>query len=157
MKRKSRSIRPVNFPAVLSGDLSSLTPASPTGPKKPRPSAFTAGAKVPLEADVQKAVLKALKYHPKVAWVGRYNSGTMEEQGATGDTRYVTFNSVPGQSDLMGQMKDGRILAIEVKRPGGKPTERQAAFLALVARNGGVSGFACSVDDALSIIDAASA
>jgi hypothetical protein len=59
----------------------------------------------------------------------------------------------PGTSDILGVARDGRFIAIEVKRPpvvrdgrtitaGGTPTEEQLAFLAEVWRRGGIAGVA---------------
>lgn len=95
----------------------------------------------PLEAAVLKAVLRALALHPRVAWAHRMNVGAFRD----GD-RYVRVGFV-GCSDIIGQTTDGRFLAVEVKRPGGKPTEAQVEFLGRVQRAGGVAFVAWSVDD----------
>src|SRR5437660_12131317 len=74
----------------------------------------------PLERDVLKAVWKLLAHHPKVAWVTRINSGTvMADFGADG-VHPLRMNYKRGISDLIGQMKDGRFLACEVKREGAQ-------------------------------------
>lgn len=109
------------------------------------------------EADVQKTVIELLERHPKVAWVGRFNSGKFAKSYG-GKKRIINANNVTGCSDVLGQLKDGRLLAMEVKKPGWKtPTDErekaQAEFLALVDRNGGVSGFVRSVDDVLQILE----
>jgi len=71
------------------------------------------GSKIKIsEAQVLKQCIQFLKYHPKVAWSHRMNSGAMiNEKGQP-----VRF-SFPGISDIIGQLTDGRFLAIEVKRP----------------------------------------
>ena len=130
-----------NLYAALGGDVSSLRPPPPARKRPSRPGAAT-------EAQIQAAVLKALRLHPAVAWIGRYNSGGFYDGG----DRYVQFHSVPGQSDLMGMLKGGRLLAIEIKRPGARPTEQQAAFLARVATGGGLAGVATGVADALALL-----
>lgn len=94
----------------------------------------------PLERDVLPAVLEALRCHPKVDWVERFNSGAFLVED-----RYIKA-AFAGCSDIIGQMKDGRMLAVEVKRPGGKPTDGQKAFLARVGKNG-VAFIARGVDD----------
>jgi uncharacterized membrane protein len=69
------------------------------------------------------------------------------------DERYIKCG-FPGLSDLIGQLKDGRFLAVECKREvGGRVSDVQQAFLDLVANNGGVSGVARSIEDAQRIID----
>ena len=57
--------------------------------------------------------------------------------------------SVQGISDLVGMMPDGRYLAIEIKRPGEKPTDKQQAFLDEVNARKGVAFLATSVDDVI--------
>lgn len=52
-----------------------------------------------------------------------------------------------GVSDILGVLPNGRALAIEVKRPGGKPTEAQQLFLHEVNRAGGLAFTASSVDE----------
>ena len=58
------------------------------------------------------------------------------------------LGSLPGVSDIIGCFK-GRYLAIEVKRPGQKPTERQQSFLDRVNDEGGLSFVASSVEDVI--------
>jgi hypothetical protein len=93
----------------------------------------------PLEAAVQKAVLEYLNLHPRVAWAVRMNTGAMQIDG-----RFVKFGFT-GCSDVLGQMTDGRFLAVEVKRPGNKPTDEQKGFLLNVLHFGGVAFWCDSV------------
>lgn len=51
-----------------------------------------------------------------------------------------------GASDLLGIWR-GRFLAIEVKRPGGKLTDDQVRFLAMINQAGGVAFKAESIRD----------
>lgn len=51
-----------------------------------------------------------------------------------------------GISDILGIHK-GRLLAIEVKRPGGKPTTDQVAFIDRVNEEGGIGFVADNVDE----------
>ena len=97
---------------------------------------------VPLERDVLAAVLEALKFCGKVAWFQRMNTGGITNPNG----QYVRFG-FPGCADILGQMTDGRLLAIEVKRPGAVPTEEQQAFLGRVQRANGVAFVAWSVED----------
>jgi len=83
----------------------------------------------PLERDIQKACLQLLRAHPKVAYCWRANSGTFTEQNQDGSQRYISANSAPGCPDILGYLKGGRFLCIEVKRPGGKASRLQEQFL----------------------------
>lgn len=57
----------------------------------------------------------------------------------------------PGFPDLLGVIPgSGRACFIECKRPGNKPTEAQAAFLAIVKAKGAIAYWADSVTSALS-------
>lgn len=93
------------------------------------------------EATIQKAIIAYLNLHPNVAWCVRLNSGVMTIEGR------LFKASFRGCSDIIGQLKDGRFLAVEVKRPNRKPTDDQAAFLHKVSSNGGVALVASSIDD----------
>ena len=100
------------------------------------------------ERGIQTAIMNALFAHPKVAWAYVTTIGLFKGRG--GQRINVGF---PGQSDILGQMKDGRFLAIEVKQPGKVPTEDQYKFLDLVSKNNGVSGWADNIEDAIKIVD----
>ncbi len=125
---------------------------TPEPPKPPRAARKASGR--PLEKDVQAAILEAIRAHPKVAWCGRINRGVAVSTNADGSMRYTAFNTIVGMSDLLGQMRDGRMLAIEVKRDHhGRPTQDQAAFIAKVNENNGVAGLCYSVDGVYAILD----
>lgn len=106
------------------------------------------GAQIP-ESEILFSVLDALNVHPRVAWAARMNTG-----GATYGEQYVKFG-FKGLSDIIGQLKDGRFLAIEVKRAGKMPTDAQVEFMGKVARHNGVAFVARSIDDAMAGIDKA--
>jgi hypothetical protein len=93
------------------------------------------------ERDVLAAILEWLPYCKAVAWFARMNSGALKV-----DDRYVRlgFN---GCSDIVGQLRDGRFLAIEVKRPGGELSQDQVEFLGKVDRYRGVAFVAFSLED----------
>ena len=61
-------------------------------------------------------------------------------------SRKGKFN-IKGVADILGITTDGRLLALEVKRPGGKPSVEQVRFLAHVNRLGGVAGIVRSISD----------
>lgn len=94
----------------------------------------------PLEKDIQKEILAYLQAHPKVAFAGRFNSGTAVASDNYGKTRYTRFNTLRGFPDIHGCLKGGRALYIEVKRPGGLATIDQTTFI-LNAQNAGAIAF----------------
>lgn len=138
--RKAEAGWAAAFGKPLRADFPELAPKRERAAPVPRP-----GAK---EAEVLSAVLAYLRLHPQVAWVRRMNVGATEAS----DGRYIAFGFV-GCSDIIGQMRDGRFLAVECKREkGGKVSDAQAAFLATVGKHGGVAGVARSIDDAVRIL-----
>jgi len=132
-------------------DLSAFSArAASRGDLKPKPMKLTKPE--PLESDIQAAILRALKIHPACAWAGRFNSGA-QVIGEGKARRFVRFSSIKGLSDIIGQLNDGRMLAIEVKRPSGRVTDDQAAFIGLVKNSGGVAFVARSVADVWGVLD----
>lgn len=85
------------------------------------------------EAAALCEVLKALKAHPAVSWCERMNSGAARVGG-----RFVRFGFV-GCPDVLGMLRDGRLLGVEVKAPKGKLRPEQAIFLERVRSGGGVA------------------
>ena len=124
------------------GPVFELAPAPSESPKR-RPQRGP-------EADVLAGVLKALAIHSAVAWVRRMNTGAFK----IGDGRNARFfrAGFVGCSDILGQMRDGRLLAIECKSATGKLSDPQRNFIETVRAHGGVAGMARSIDDALLII-----
>ena len=83
------------------------------------------------EADVLAACRALLTLRGIPHW--RQNSGALRVDG-----RFVRFG-LPGCSDLIGILpRSGRLIACEVKRPGGQLTAAQRAFLDAVNAAGGV-------------------
>ncbi len=99
------------------------------------------------EAAALTEVLKALESHPSVAWCHRMNSGALRI-----GKRFVRFGW-PGCPDVLGQLKDGRLLGVEVKAPKGKLRPEQAIFLERIRCAGGVAFMA---RDCLGVITALS-
>ena len=114
------------------------------GPRKPSGQ--------PTEAQILKAVMALLKRHPKVAQCWRQNSGTFQERNRDGSVRYIRANTQRGMSDIMGVLKDGRTLAIEVKSATGRMRPGQEEFLATIRQAGGVAGVCRSVEDAQALL-----
>lgn len=88
-------------------------------------------------------VLKALKTHPAVVWCERMNSGA-----AKIGNRFIRFGFT-GCPDVLGQLRDGRILGVEVKAPKGKLRPEQAVFLERIRGAGGVAFVARDLRDVM--------
>lgn len=101
---------------------------------------------VPLERDVLRAVLAALRLDPRVARVERSQSGVFKE-----GERYVRVGE-RGKLDITGMLKGGRYFEIECKRPGAKPDPRQAERIQQIKAQGGISGYCWSVESALALL-----
>jgi len=96
------------------------------------------------EQELIGEILEYLNLRGIFAW--RQNAGlvVIESHGR----RRVMRVGMKGISDILGIIPpDGRFLAIEVKKPGRKPTAHQRAFLAEVRRMGGVALVAHSLED----------
>ena len=111
------------------------------------------------ENQVQSSILEYLKFHHRVVWAERFNSGAMIEDSEDGsrNRRYIKFNTLKGCPDIFGMMDDGRLIAIEVKRPSWrKPTcdreKTQEAFLALCREHGAIALFASRIEDVATAI-----
>ena len=90
----------------------------------------------------------ALRAHPLVAWAERQNTGAIK----VGE-RFVRFGW-RGCSDVLGQLKDGRLLACEVKAKRGRLRPEQAQFLYRVRAFGGVGIVARNVADVVAALGA---
>ena len=95
------------------------------------------------EAAALVEVLQALTAHPAVAWCERMNSGA-----AKIGNRFVRFGW-PGCPDVLGQLKDGRLLGVEVKAAKGKLRPEQTVFLERIRRAGGVAFMARDCQDVI--------
>lgn len=101
------------------------------------------------EAAALAEVLKALSAHPAVSWCERMNSGA-----ARIGSRFVRFG-FKGCPDVLGQLRDGRLLGVEVKGPTGRLRPEQAFFLERVRESGGVAFTARDCRDVLRELDRA--
>jgi len=95
-----------------------------------------------LEKEIQKACLDYLRVRKILCWKNRA-VGIVKPNGS-----YIPIPANErGVSDIIGILPTGRLLAIEVKRPGTKPTAEQEAFLVSVNLYGGLGFVARSIDD----------
>jgi penicillin-binding protein-related factor A (putative recombinase) len=77
-----------------------------------------------------------------------YNGGTFNQKRGC----YLAPRSLyrmKGVADIMGVLKGGRHLAIEVKTKTGRVSPEQKAYLEAVNENGGIGFVARSVDDVI--------
>jgi hypothetical protein len=95
------------------------------------------------EAGALREVLQALTAHPAVAWCERMNSGA-----ARIGNRFVRFGW-KGCPDVIGQLRDGRFIGVEVKSAKGKLRLEQAVFLERIRCAGGVAFMARDCRDVL--------
>ena len=87
--------------------------------------------------------------HVRRIFCWRNNTGAAK----TEDGRYVRFG-LPGASDIIGIMPDGRFLAVECKRSvGGRLSPQQKVFLDRIREAGGVAVVATSLEDLREVIE----
>lgn len=101
----------------------------------------------PKEAAALLEVLQALRAHPAVAWCKRMNSSAARIGG-----RFVQFGW-PGCPDVLGQLKDGRLMWCEVKGPTGRLRPAQVVFLERIRAAGGVAFMARNCRNVLRELD----
>ncbi len=120
------------------------------------------------EADVQKSILEWLRFNH---WLtGRFNAGAVTgeytDQHGTTRSRFVKFSDYGDptitQPDILA-FRDGRALALEVKRPGWKPPkpgtrdyeryQRQRRFLERWQEAGGEAAFVTSLEDVIAMVE----
>lgn len=89
------------------------------------------------ETEAQKEVMDFLESVGIFAW--RNNNGSRGR---------VKFG-LPGASDILGILPDGRFLAIEMKGPKTKVQHNQKEFIFNINNNNGVAFIARSIDDVI--------
>ena len=112
----------------MNADLFGLEQQSPRTNRRPEAAALV-------------EVLKALRAHPAVAWCERMNTGAARVEG-----RFIRFG-FKGCPDVLGQLKDGRLLGVEVKAQAGRLRPEQALFLERIRCAGGVAFVARDLRD----------
>jgi hypothetical protein len=93
------------------------------------------------ESAVLRACLDYLALKGVYAW--RQNQGAIPLK----DGGYRRFVGLKGVSDILGVLDGGRVLAVEVKKPGGKLSREQKAFLDAVRERGGLALVVRGVDE----------
>lgn len=108
------------------------------------------------ESPIQQDIVSMLSLHHRVAWCMVITTGKFKVKGGyivTGHYIDEDQKRRTGMSDIIGQLRDGRIFVIETKRPGNTPEDHQAEFIEMVKQNRGVAGWADNVETAKWIID----
>lgn len=133
----------------------SLVPPSELPAQPKRRKAGTVRRLEPPEIDIQRAILRALLLHPAVARIERINVMAGRLVGRDGKPSRFLRSCAKGRVDLDGFSVDGKVIAIEVKRPSTRRTvtPEQRQYINQVASAGGLAGVACSVEDALAIVE----
>jgi len=90
------------------------------------------------EATIQEDILTYLKWRQIPAWPTHSTKNHAE---------------TPGMADIIGVMKSGRFLAVEVKSEGGIVGELQQRWLEVVHFSGGLVVLARCVEDVQKAID----
>lgn len=105
----------------------------------------------PKEHEIQTAISKALEAAGYM--VIRVNSSTsLTTHGSRLSAyRVVNINATSGHADL-AVYKRGRVWMLEVKRPGGKPSETQVRFAECCNRYGVPYHVVTSPEDALAVV-----
>lgn len=114
---------------------------------------MTARSRPPLETEVETRIRVALNAHGVLTW-----KHFVPLCWACGAKPNHTVGLGIGASDLVCVVPPhGRLLAIEVKRPGRRAgtSDAQDAWLAVVRKFGGVSGVATSEEEALELLEEA--
>lgn len=93
------------------------------------------------EREIQQNILISFGSLPDLR-IWRNNTGSIK----TPDGRFVTFG-LKGSADILGIMRGGRFLAIEVKTATGRQSEHQKNFQNMIESFGGVYILARSVED----------
>ena len=114
-----------------------------------------------LERNIQARIMMAVsrvpgaliwRNHVGQGWLGEYG-GKLDGQDAIilKHARKTTFGLCPDSSDLIGIYR-GRFTALEVKRPGKKPTDGQQHFIDTIIDHDGIAGVVRSVEDARQLL-----
>lgn len=105
----------------------------------------------PKETEIVRSILDYLAFRPDIfCW--RNNTGSFVLKGEGGSNRFFRAG-LKGSADILGIIRGGRMIAIEVKRPGGKLSDDQSYFLERINKLGGIAFVATSIDDVETMIE----
>lgn len=97
-----------------------------------------------------QSIMSTLYYDARVGWLVRQNTGTFLSL----DGKRKVRCGWKGQLDLLGQLANGRMLAIEGKTGKAQPSKEQRATMETINRHGGLAFVAHSADEAVVVIEA---
>ncbi len=89
-----------------------------------------------LEKDIQLQIMDWLKIKGVYCWQNK-SQGTFDPKKSI-FRKPNNRHWINGVSDILGVTNFGVFLAIEVKRPGNKPTAEQLLFLQEIKKRGGI-------------------
>lgn len=95
------------------------------------------------EAAALVEVLQSLRTHPAVAWCDRLNAGAAQKGGR------MLRHGWPGCPDLLGRLKDGRLLGVQVEGRAGKLSRDRVELIASIRAAGGIGFVARDCRDVL--------
>ena len=138
------SIQPALFDATVS---------EKEQPKRRRPGSVKKPSV--LERDILRQIIEGLALHPLVARIERINVMAGRLYGKDGKPSRFMRSCRKGRVDLDGFTVDGRVIAIEVKRPSTRNdlSNEQRDYLDQVRRAGGLSGVATCYEEAAAIVE----
>jgi hypothetical protein len=116
--------------------------ARPGGSKRPK---LRLTAQDAPESSILTSIMAWLFWQKGIVWYQRMNSGAYQV-GEGRARRYVRFG-FKGCPDILGQLSDGRLLAIECKTRTGRLSDDQRAFLGRVESGNGIAIVARSISD----------
>lgn len=113
-------------------------------PKKPRVIKVSTS-----ESQILNSILTYLKLIGIFAW--RNNNGAVYDPRA-GNFRSTPKHSLKGVPDILGILKKGRFLALEVKKQGGRTSVEQKDFLKRAEGLGALCAVVYSIEDVIEVL-----
>jgi len=119
--------------------------------KKSRVVRYNSASGTVTEGEIQNQILDWLNLKQIFNW----RQNTMGVYCGSDDQGKAKFRKAPatGVADILGVLPNGRFLAIECKRPGGKPSPEQIEFIDNVNANGGLAFIADNLDIVIETIE----
>jgi hypothetical protein len=100
------------------------------------------------EQEIQKTIIDYLRIKQYVVFKHHSTGSTIRG----GKPVFFAYGE-KGISDIIACSTDGRFVAIEVKKKGGKPSQEQLEFLARVKDKRGIAILAYSLQDVLDVFE----
>ena len=107
--------------------------------------------KAPNETSIQNAILTYLSYRRDV-FVWRNNT-TGVYDAKRGRYRSSGKFAIKGVADILGITEEGRFIALEVKRPGGRASADQSNYLSRIKAFGGIAAVVTSVEEVVKVLE----